>query len=140
MKCVFCEIINGNSPSEKVYENKDVLAFLDINPMNYGHTLVVPKEHYSDLSVIPKETLSEIISAVQGVSSAIKDGLNADGYNLVVNNGEAAGQSVFHFHFHIIPRFHTDTKMKFNLKKYPGSSIKEYAEKIKKEIILKEKK
>jgi histidine triad (HIT) family protein len=134
MKCIFCEIINGKSPAEILFENGNVLAFLDINPMNYGHTLVIPKQHYSDFEHVPEEILSDVISAVQKVSVAIKDGLVADGYNIVVNNGEAAGQSVFHSHFHIIPRFHSDVKMKFNLKKYPGSSIKEYAAKIRNEI------
>jgi histidine triad (HIT) family protein len=134
MKCIFCEIASGKAPAEILYESRNVLAFLDINPMNYGHTLVIPKEHYPGLKDVPKETLSEIISAVQDLSIAIQNGLQADAYNLVVNNGEAAGQSVFHFHFHIIPRFHSDVKMKFNLKKYAGSSIKEYAQKIKREI------
>jgi histidine triad (HIT) family protein len=134
MKCIFCEIISGKSPAEIIYENRNVLSFLDINPMNFGHTLVIPKQHFADFSKVPKEILHDLISAVQDVSSAIKKGLQADAYNLVVNNGEAAGQSVFHFHFHIIPRFHSDIKMKFDLKKYSGNSIKDYAEKIKKEI------
>jgi histidine triad (HIT) family protein len=134
MKCIFCEIINGLAPAEILYEDDNVLAFLDINPMNFGHTLVIPKKHFTDLADMPKGLLSDTVSVVQDISLAVKNGLQADAYNLVVNNGEAAGQSVFHFHFHIIPRFHSDVKMKFNLKKYSGSSIKEYAEKIKKEI------
>ncbi|RPI66286.1 MAG: HIT family protein [Ignavibacteriales bacterium] len=134
MKCIFCEIVNGNSPAEIIYENKSALAFLDINPMNFGHTLVIPKNHYSDFTSIPGEEISEVIYAVQKISAAVRKSLGADGYNIVSNNGEAAGQSVFHFHFHIIPRTYSDIKVKFNLKKYQGSSIKEYADKIKKEL------
>lgn len=134
MKCIFCEIVEGNSPAEIIYENNDVLAFLDINPMNYGHTLVIPKKHYPDFTEIPRAEISSVISVVQLVSKAIYGSLGADGYNIVSNNGEAAGQSVFHFHFHIIPRTYSDIKVKFNLKKYQGSSIKEYAEKIRKKI------
>lgn len=134
MKCIFCEIVEGNSPAEIIYENNDVLAFLDINPMNFGHTLVIPKKHYPDFTEIPGEEISSVISVVQLVSKAISGSLGTDGYNIVSNNGEAAGQSVFHFHFHIIPRTYSDIKVKFNLKKYQGSSIKEYAEKIKKMI------
>lgn len=134
MKCVFCEIVSGSSPAEKIYENDSVLAFLDINPMNFGHTLIIPKEHYPDFSSVPVKVMCEIIIAAKALAPALKIAVNADGYNLVVNNGEAAGQSVYHFHFHVIPRFNSDFKMKLNLKKYSGSSISEYAEKIRKEI------
>jgi histidine triad (HIT) family protein len=134
MKCIFCEIISGNSPAEIIYENDSVLSFLDINPMNYGHTLVIPKEHFPDFIDIPEKLLSEIIKSVQYVSKAVYKGLNSDGYNIVANNGKAAGQSVFHFHFHIIPRYDSDYKMKLNLKKYSGDTIKDYAAKIKNEI------
>lgn len=134
MKCIFCEIVNGNSPAEIVYENTNILAFLDINPMNFGHTLVIPKKHYPDFTLIPENEIAEVIHTVQKVSGALSKSLNSAGYNIVSNNGEAAGQSVFHFHFHIIPRNWSDIRVKFNLKKYQGSSIQEYADKIRKEI------
>jgi histidine triad (HIT) family protein len=134
MKCIFCEIIDGKSPAEIIYENETILAFLDIHPMNYGHTLVIPKEHHPDFSEIPRNILSELVYVVQHIARAVQRGMDCEGYNIVVNNGRVAGQSVFHSHFHVIPRFNSDYHLKLNLKKYPGSSIQEYAEKIRKEI------
>jgi histidine triad (HIT) family protein len=134
MKCIFCEIVDAKAPAVVLYENDSVMAFLDINPMNFGHTLVIPKKHYHDFSTIPAKETADLIHAMQIVSKAVRDGVKADGYNIISNNGTAAGQSVSHFHFHIIPRFSSDFHMKVNLKKYTGSSIYEYAEKIKKEI------
>lgn len=102
--CVFCQIVNGELPSYKVYEDDQVLAFLDITPVNPGHTLVIPKTHYRDLEDIPETTLADLIVKVKKVSQLLKDKLGFAGYNITENNGPIAGQTVPHFHFHIIPR------------------------------------
>lgn len=106
--CLFCQIVAGEIPSAKVYENDDILAFLDIAPITKGHTLVIPKEHYSDLESLPKNKLEGILSVSQEIAKIQKQILSADGVNLLQNNGSAAGQEVFHFHMHVIPRFKQD--------------------------------
>lgn len=136
MNCIFCKIAGKEAEAEVLFENDSVLSFLDINPVNFGHALVIPKKHYNNFFEVPSEELDEIIRAVQKVSLAIKESLNPDGVNLVANNGKAAGQTIFHFHFHIIPRFHDDDfRFRLNLKKYNGGSMREFAEKIRNKII-----
>ena len=130
MDCIFCDIIKGKAEAEILYENEKVISFLDIRPVNYGHTLVVPKKHYENFLVLPPEELQALVEAVQLISGAVRESINADGFNIVVNNGKAAGQSVFHFHFHIIPRFNNDFKFKPNFKSYATGSMKEFADKI----------
>ncbi len=131
MNCIFCKIINKEAGAEIIYENENLISFLDIRPLNYGHTLVIPKQHYENFLDVPAELLSELTSVTQLISSAIKASLNPDGFNIIANNGVAAGQSVFHFHFHIIPRYLDDgMKPALNLKKYSNGSMLEYAEKI----------
>ena len=102
--CIFCKIIAGDIPSYKVYENDKVLAFLDITPVNPGHTLVVSKEHYENLNDLPEELVSKIIQAIKKIAPAVVKAVGADGFNLNLNNGPAAGQIVNHVHFHIVPR------------------------------------
>lgn len=102
--CIFCAIAVGEIPSFKVYEDDLVLAYLDINPFSFGHTLVIPKEHSAGLLDTPPETLKEIIVRVQKVAAHLKTALPCDGFNILQNNGEAAGQTVHHLHFHIVPR------------------------------------
>ena len=106
--CLFCKIIAGEIPSVKVYEDDYVMAFLDINPVKAGHTLVVPKNHAPDIAESTNEDLSQVMAAVRMLAPKIKDVVGADGYNVTTNVGTAAGQSVFHTHFHIIPRFDGD--------------------------------
>ncbi len=106
--CVFCAIAAGEIPSFKVYEDELVLAYLDINPFTEGHTLVIPKEHSGGLLDTPAERLGEIIARVQKVAAHIKATLPCDGFNILQNNGEAAGQTVPHLHFHIVPRLGKD--------------------------------
>ncbi len=130
--CIFCTIIAGKIPANKVYENGHSLAFLDINPINKGHTLVVPKDHYSEVSDLPSSVLHDMIDAVQKVADAVKKGVAADGINLGMNNGRAAGQVVFHAHMHVIPRFSHDGLHHWPSKKYAEGEIKEVEEKIKK--------
>lgn len=103
--CIFCKIINGDIPAYKVYEDEHVLAFLDISQVTNGHTLVIPKKHHKDLYDLPAEAAEKVFSVVPKIATAIKDSFNPIGLNLLNNNGEYAGQSVFHFHLHIIPRY-----------------------------------
>ncbi len=103
--CVFCAIAAGEIPSFKVYEDDLVLAYLDINPFTVGHTLVIPKAHATGLLDTPPELLKEIIVRVQKVAAHVKAVLPCDGFNILQNNGAAAGQTVPHVHFHIVPRF-----------------------------------
>ena len=103
--CVFCAIAAGEIPCFKVYEDDLVLAYLDINPFAEGHTLVIPKAHTTGLLDTPPETLREMIVRVQKVAARLKDALPCDGFNILQNNGPAAGQTVPHLHFHIVPRF-----------------------------------
>ena len=103
--CVFCEIIKGNIPSAKVYEDDKTLAILDISQTTKGHPLILPKQHYANLLEIPAEELSELIVKVQKIAANNVEKLGAKGFNLLVNTGAVAGQSVPHLHFHIIPRY-----------------------------------
>lgn len=130
MDCIFCEIASGNADAQVIFENENYKAFLDINPVNYGHTLVIPKTHYDNFLTIPEDKLQGLIKVTQFLAGVIKRSLNADGFNIISNNGASAGQSVFHSHFHIIPRFEKDFQMKLEVKMYSGDSINEYADKI----------
>ena len=103
--CIFCKIINGEIPSTKVFENEHVLAFLDISQVTKGHTLVIPKVHKENLFELTPEIAKELFSVVPEIAKAIKQEFNPIGLNSLNNNGEAAGQSVFHFHMHLIPRY-----------------------------------
>lgn len=106
--CIFCKIVKGELPSSKIYENNDVLAFLDIAPVNIGHSLVIPKKHYENIYEIPESIWTQIAQVTKNLSGAIKDGVKADGMNVAMSNGQDAGQVVFHAHVHIIPRVKND--------------------------------
>jgi histidine triad (HIT) family protein len=106
--CIFCKIVAGQIPSTKVYEDNDVLAFMDIGPIIKGHTLVIPKEHVDPITEVPLPLLQKLIAVVQKIARAQKAGLKADGINVLQANGTAAGQQVPHLHFHVVPRFNTD--------------------------------
>ena len=106
--CIFCAIAAGEIPSFKVYEDDLVLAYLDINPFSKGHTLVIPKKHSEDLLNTDDETLAVIVSRVRKIAAHIKEKLGCDGFTVLQNNGEAAGQTVHHVHFHIVPRWAGD--------------------------------
>src|SRR4029079_9165720 len=103
--CIFCKIINGDIPSAKVFENDDVLAFLDISQITKGHTLVIPKEHHKNIYDMKPETASKLFEVVPAIANALKAEFNPTALNLLNNNGEFAGQSVFHYHLHLIPRY-----------------------------------
>ena len=102
--CVFCKMVAGEIPVTKIYEDDVVLAFLDIGPISDGHTLVIPKQHFEKLHDCPAELLGEVASRIGIVAKAVLAGMNSDGYNVLCNNGRAAGQVVEHLHFHIVPR------------------------------------
>ncbi len=106
--CLFCKIVSGEIPSIKLFENEQVLAFMDIGPIVKGHALVIPKAHYPTLSQTPDELLAQVIAVVRLIAQAQQEGLGADGVNIHQANGEAAGQVVPHLHFHVIPRFKHD--------------------------------
>ena len=102
--CVFCKMVAGQIPVAKIYEDGVVLAFLDISPISDGHTLVIPKEHFARLHNCPPELLGQVSSRLGKIAKAVTNAVDSDGYNLLCNNGTAAGQLVEHLHFHIIPR------------------------------------
>ena len=103
--CIFCAIAAGEIPSFKVYEDDLVLAYLDINPFTKGHTLVIPKAHSAGLLDTGDDVLAAVVARVKKVAAHLKAALPCDGFNILQNNGEAAGQTVRHIHFHIIPRY-----------------------------------
>ena len=102
--CIFCKIIRGEIPSAKVLETDSVLAFLDINPVSKGHTLVIPKTHYGTFPEMPVEVLAALGEALQKIGDGVKAKLNSAGFNILLNNDRAAGQLIDHSHFHLIPR------------------------------------
>ncbi|WP_251554869.1 HIT family protein [Neobacillus muris] len=103
--CIFCKIINGEIPAAKVYENEHVLAFLDISQVTKGHTLVIPKVHKENLFELTPEIAGQVYSAVPEIAMALKKEFEPEALNTINNNGELAGQTVFHFHIHLIPRY-----------------------------------
>lgn len=103
--CIFCKIIRGEIPSYKIFEDDHAYAFLDINPFGRGHTLVVPKFHAEQLFQLPPEELAGVMPAVQRVATLLKMRLKCDGMALLQLNGEVAGQTVNHVHFHLVPRY-----------------------------------
>ncbi|MEK7606395.1 MAG: HIT family protein [Patescibacteria group bacterium] len=106
--CIFCKIIAGEVPADKVYEDDTTIAFIDVHPINPGHTLVVPKKHYENILDTPKDVLAAMIQTAQKVAKATMAAVDAPAVNIGMNNGAEAGQVVFHSHFHVIPRFAND--------------------------------
>lgn len=106
--CIFCKIANGGIPSSTIYEDEDFRVFLDLNPATKGHALIVPKVHYADLFEQDDELAVKAILLAKRLAERMKDALGCDGFNLVQNNGAAAGQTIFHFHLHLIPRYEQD--------------------------------
>ena len=106
--CIFCKIANGEIPSTTLYEDEDFRVILDLGPATRGHALLLPKNHFSNLFELDDETAQKAILVAKKMAGKMKAALGADGFNLVQNNGEAAGQTVFHFHMHLIPRYEND--------------------------------
>jgi histidine triad (HIT) family protein len=107
-RCIFCKIAQGQIPSARVLESAEAVAFLDINPVNPGHTLLVPKAHYVRLSQLPGDIAAHVGSLLPRLCQAVAAATGADGLNVIMNNGVAAGQTIDHCHWHIIPRFQDD--------------------------------
>ena len=130
MKCIFCNIVEKKSETEILFEDDQIVAFLDFQPINYGHTLVIPKKHYDNFLTVHSNELVNIVKTTQFIAGAVKRSVKADGFNVITNNGDSAGQTVYHFHFHIIPRFNEDFTFKPRVKNYGTGALKEYADKI----------
>ncbi len=132
--CIFCRIVRNELPSHKVYEDENVLAFLDINPLSPGHTLVIPKRHATDIFELEGEDAGALMRGAQKVARALIETIRADGINLLNSNKMAAGQVVFHYHMHIIPRFENDGVRLFTPERKHDVDLKELAEKIRKRL------
>ena len=109
--CIFCKLANGDIPTNSIYEAEDFRVILDASPATTGHALILPKQHYANLYEIEDETLAKAAKLAKKVINHEKDVLGCDGYNVVQNNGEAAGQTVFHFHMHLIPRYEGEAQI-----------------------------
>ena len=106
--CIFCKIANGEIPSATLYEDEDFRVILDLGPAAKGHSLILPKSHAANIYELPDETAAKAMVLAKKMATKIRDGLNGAGFNIVQNNGEIAGQTVFHFHMHLIPRYEGD--------------------------------
>jgi len=139
--CVFCKITLGEDQASIVFEDDRVLAFMDLHPANVGHTLVVPREHWETIYDIPEKVLGDMFAVVKKVSVAVKKAVGAEGMSILQFNERAAGQSVKHFHVHVVPRFRGDAMSKFigvmlgrGFKKVERQDLDEIAEKIKENL------
>ncbi len=130
--CIFCKIANGEIPSKTLYEDEDFRVILDLGPATKGHALILPKEHAENLYDLPEQTASKVMVLAQKMARRITEKLSCDGLNLVQNNGETAGQTVHHFHLHLIPRYMDDgQRINWN----PGKPSQEELEAIRKRIV-----
>ena len=109
--CIFCKIANGEIPSDTVYEDEQFRVILDLSPAVKGHALILPKEHFDDLTAADDETLGSVLKLAKRIGKAQLSSLKCDGFNVVQNNGEAAGQTVHHLHMHVIPRYNGGEKI-----------------------------
>ncbi len=135
MDCIFCKIANGEIPSTTIYEDGDFRVITDINPANLGHCLVIPKAHAANVYELSEELTAKAFVIAKKVAAAVKKATECDGVNILQNNGETAGQTVFHFHIHIIPRLKSDdVKLSFGSFKADSESIAAMGEKIKKSL------
>lgn len=133
-QCIFCKIINKEIPGHILFENEYVLAFLDISQTTKGHTLVIPKKHVEDVFSMTEEDMAHVFSVVPKISNALKTTFNADGMNIVNNNKPVAGQTVFHYHVHLIPRYtfedSFDVKYTNNMSNYTPETLAALKEEI----------
>lgn len=129
--CIFCKIANGDIPSKTLFEDERFRVILDLAPATRGHALILPKEHAADLFELPEEIAAGALVVAKKVAAKMSEKLHCDGLNLVQNNGEAAGQTVAHFHIHMIPRYRDDGQQ---INWIPGGSTEEGLEAVKREI------
>ena len=108
--CIFCKLANGVFPTNSIYEDENFNVILDVGPATKGHALILPKNHYANIYEIPEDTAGEVMKLAKKMAIHMTEKLNCDGFNLVQNNGEVAGQTVFHFHYHLIPRYKDDNQ------------------------------
>mgnify|MGYP002510635251 CR=1 FL=1 len=106
--CIFCKIANGEIPSKTLYEDDNFRVILDLGPATRGHALILPKEHYANLYELPEETAGDVLKLAKKMMAKMTERLGCEGFNLIQNNGDLAGQTVFHFHMHLIPRYRAD--------------------------------
>ena len=131
MDCIFCKIAVGEIPALKIFENDHILSFLDIAPLSDGHTLVIPKKHYSRLDQMSGDEVAQIARVLPKICLAVVDAVGCRGYNVLQNNGQVSGQLVEHVHFHIIPRTSSDgLGYRWSAKKYPPEKDKQIQQKI----------
>ncbi len=126
--CIFCKIANGEIPSATIYEDEDFRGILDLGPASRGHGLLLPKKHFADIFALDDQTASRALVAAKHLAASMKKALNCEGLNILQNNGQLAGQSVFHFHIHLIPRYQGDAVGLPAWK--PGEAAKEELEEI----------
>ena len=131
VNCKFCKIVNGVIPSTKLYEDDDVLAFLDVNPATYGHALVISKKHYSSFLSTPKDVMNKVMNLAQRIGQVQIEQLGAKGVNVITNCNEAAGQTIKHFHVHVIPRYTASDGFKIELKEMKDVNLPAIASEIK---------
>ena len=133
--CIFCKIAAGEIPSETVYEDEQFRAILDLGPATPGHTLILPKEHFQDVTELGDEYAANVLKVAANIGKAMKAGLGCQGFNLVQNNGEVAGQTVMHFHMHVIPRYAQGEEMVlWDPKSVKREELEEQGAKIRKEL------
>ena len=136
--CIFCKIIQGEIPSAKVYEDEEIYAFLDISQVTKGHTLIIPKKHVENIYETNEESASSLFARVPKIANALKKAYQPAGINILNNNGKAAGQTVFHIHIHLIPRYDEsdgyDAKWVTNNEAYTPEDLAEIAQKIAAEL------
>jgi len=126
--CIFCKLAAGEIPTNSIYEDEDFKVILDVGPATRGHALILPKDHYPNLYELSNETASKIMILAKKMATEMTEKLACDGFNLIQNNGEAAGQTIFHFHIHLIPRYNNDSVGSLW---EPGVTTQEDLEKIK---------
>lgn len=131
--CIFCKIANGEIPSKTLYEDEEFRVILDLGPATKGHALILPKDHFANLYELPDETAAKVMKLAKKMASSMTEKLSCDGFNLVQNNGEPAGQTVFHFHMHLIPRYQDDGQ-KIKIGWTPGKPSQDELEEIRKII------
>ncbi len=129
--CIFCKLANGEIPTATLYEDEDFRVILDTNPAAKGHALILPKEHYANLYELDDEVAEKVLPLAKKMVTKLTDILHCDGFNLMQNNGEAAGQTVFHFHMHLIPRMKgDDVGLKWKMGKLTDADRDELVEKM----------
>ncbi|MCI8495851.1 MAG: HIT family protein [Lachnospiraceae bacterium] len=132
--CIFCKISGGEIPSKTIYEDEEFRVILDISPATKGHALILPKEHYANLYEMPEDVAARVMKLAKRLAGHMTEALQCDGFNIMQNNGEAAGQTVFHFHMHLIPRYVGDgneTKLCWNHLDLSQEEMEEIYQKLK---------